>query len=372
MNNVDRRAAASGAVATSRPVPLWSLRSRGWGVQWTVLVAVSAVFTVLFETMNLPAALMLGPMVAAMLAAGCETSVGVAVPLFRISQSVIGCLMARSISAGIVVTLARDWPLFVLATVSVIMAASLVGWLLAWLKVLPGNTAVWGTSPGGASVMTLMSESFGADMRLVAFMQYSRMVMVSGVASIIASFWSPGQHLSIAGLTWFPPLSPTAFGGTLALTALGTLVGPLLGTPAGPLLLSFCLGAVGHATGLIEIELPLWLLAGCYALFGWSIGLRFNREILLHVAHLLPRILASIVLLIGVCAGLGVLLSWAAGVDEMTAYLAMSPGGTDSVAIIASSVPVDTQFVMSLQAARFVLVMFMAPGLAKLIVRRLR
>ena len=37
---------------------------------------------------------------------------------------------------------------------------------------LPGTTALWGTSPGAASVMTIMAESYGADMRLVAFMQY--------------------------------------------------------------------------------------------------------------------------------------------------------------------------------------------------------
>ena len=39
-------------------------------------------------------------------------------------------------------------------------------------QVLPGTTALWGTSPGAASVMTIMAESYGADVRLVALMQY--------------------------------------------------------------------------------------------------------------------------------------------------------------------------------------------------------
>ena len=38
--------------------------------------------------------------------------------------------------------LMQDWPLFIVATVSVILASTLVGWLLAVLKVLPGATAV--------------------------------------------------------------------------------------------------------------------------------------------------------------------------------------------------------------------------------------
>ena len=39
---------------------------------------------------------------------------------------------------------------------------------------LPGTTAVWGSSPGAATAMVLMAEAFGADARLVAFMQYLR------------------------------------------------------------------------------------------------------------------------------------------------------------------------------------------------------
>ena len=49
------------------------------------------------------------------------------------------------------------------------------------------------------------------------------------------------------------------------------------------------------------ITLPPWLLAICYALVGWSIGLRFTREIVLHAAKQLPRILASIFTLIAMC-----------------------------------------------------------------------
>jgi hypothetical protein len=38
-------------------------------------------------------------------------------------------------------------------------------------------------------------------------------------------------------------------------------------------------------TGLITITLPPWLMAGCYALIGWAIGLRFTREIVLYAAR---------------------------------------------------------------------------------------
>lgn len=41
------------------------------------------------------------------------------------------------------------------------------------LTPLPGNTAIWGSSPGAATVMTLMAGSYGADVRLVAFLAIS-------------------------------------------------------------------------------------------------------------------------------------------------------------------------------------------------------
>ena len=135
------------------------------------------------------------------------------------------------------------------------------------------------------------------------------------------------------------------------------------------MLVAFVVGAVLHATGMMTIELPQWLLAGSYALVGWTIGLRFTRPILVHVARLLPRIAASTLVLIAVCGGLGMVLSRVAGIDPLTAYLAMSPGGADSVAIIAASTPVDMPFVMALQTARFILVMFIGPGLARLVAR---
>ncbi|HZZ23893.1 MAG TPA: AbrB family transcriptional regulator [Roseiarcus sp.] len=68
---------------------------------------------------------------------------------------------------------------------------------------------------------------------------------------------------------------------------------------------------------------------------GWSIGLRFTREIVLYAAKQLLRILASILALIAMCGGLALALHEAAGTDPLTAYLATSPGGADAVAIIA-------------------------------------
>jgi uncharacterized membrane protein AbrB (regulator of aidB expression) len=63
---------------------------------------------------------------------------------------------------------------------------------------LPGTTAIWGSSPGAATAMTLMSESYGADMRLVAVMQYLRVVLVVLTASLVARLLLGAQGASSA------------------------------------------------------------------------------------------------------------------------------------------------------------------------------
>ena len=136
------------------------------------------------------------------------------------------------------------------------------------------------------------------------------------------------------------------------------------------MLLPLGLGIALQNAGLITIELPLWLLAARYAIVGWSTGLGFNRTILRHAAQALPRVLMSILVLMAVCGGLAVLLVVVAGIDPLTAYLATSPGGADSAAIIAMASNVDVAFVMAMQTTRLVLVLLIGPSLAGFIARR--
>ena len=78
----------------------------------------------------------------------------------------------------------------------------------------------------------------------------------------------------------------------------------------------------------------------------------------------------SILLLMGFCGGIAWLLSHELGIDPLTAYLATSPGGMDSVAIIAAaSHDVNLSFIMALQSARLLFVLLFGPALVRLVAR---
>ncbi|HEX5508004.1 MAG TPA: AbrB family transcriptional regulator [Pseudolabrys sp.] len=335
--------------------------------RWAILLPLSALFGVCLEFAHLPAALLLGPMAAAIAMSACDGTVHVSRRLFYVAQGVVGCLIARSLPFSIIGEVQRDWPLFVSAVVSVIVVSTALGWLLARWRVLPGTTAVWGSSPGAATVMTLIADAYGADIRLVAFMQYLRVVLVAVAASVVAAVWVGGSGVTHAQFIWFRSVAWLSFAETLALVGFGVVFGRLLRIPAGPMLVPLFVGVVLQDAGWLTIELPPLLLAASYALIGWSIGARFNRSILLHAAYALPRLAASTLTLIAVCGGLAAILVVIAGVDPLTAYLAMSPGGADSIAIIASSTKVDLPFVMAMQAARMIVVLISGPSLARFV-----
>ncbi|TXH65188.1 MAG: AbrB family transcriptional regulator, partial [Tolumonas sp.] len=131
------------------------------------------------------------------------------------------------------------------------------------------------------------------------------------------------------------------------------------------------LGMALQSKNLIQIDLPEWLLSIAYALMGWRIGLGFTRTVLKHAVRALPKIIFSIILLIGFCGVLAWLLVNYIHLDPLTAYLATSPGGMDSIAVIAaSSKSVDLEFVMALQTVRLFLVIFIGPALARMIARK--
>jgi membrane AbrB-like protein len=351
--------------------PRFSLSGKPAWQQWAAMLAASLLLIVPLELLRLPAALLLGAMGGAILVAVHEGRPRVPLWPYVVAQGLIGCLVARTIGLPILKTMAQQWPLFLTGIGAVLVLSAGLGWLLARWKILPGTTAVWGSAPGAATVMILMAEAFGGDTRLVAFMQFLRVILVALVASLVARLWvaAPGGAVAPA-VVWFPPLDPLPVTETVALAVLGAVIGVKSKLPAGALLLPMAAGialSLGHA---LTITLPPWLMAGCYVLLGWVIGLRFTREIVRYAARMLPRILAAILALIALCGGLAWVLHRAAGTDMLTAYLATSPGGADSVAIIASAAHVDLPFVMAMQAARFLLVLLVGPTLARLVARR--
>lgn len=340
--------------------------------KWTLLIVLSIVLVTIMEYFRLPAALLLGPMVAGMIFATNGAQLSMPRLPYTAAQALIGCVIADSLDTQIMKRFLQEWPLFIGAVLSIVAMSSLIGYVMAKRQIFPGTTAVWGTSAGGASAMILLAEAHGADVRLVAFMQYFRVVCVATAAAGVAAYMFNISGNVQPPLDFFPPFEWKALLETLALTAITSYIGKLSKVPAGTMLVPMLSLAVIHALGLIDIVLPLWLMAIAYGLIGWRIGLAFTRRLLRHAAKATPQVALSIAILIAFGGCLAFLLTTFLHVDPLTAYLATSPGGLDSVAIIAATTHVDMPFVMALQTVRFLVILALGPHISHFIAKRIK
>ena len=335
--------------------------------QWLSLLLTSIALCCILYALHMPASVLLGCMLAGMWMGFREIRLVLPGHAFAFAQGVVGCLIAKSLQWPMLERLAGDWPFFLSITVSILAASAVLGWLLMRMKILPGSTAVWGLAPGAASAMVVMSEDFGADMRLVAFMQYLRVVVVTALASLVAHIGNHHAGAPVPDTQWLELRSAWDGGITLLVVLAGVGVAHRFRLPGGAMLLPL-LGAIAlQALGLFHIELSPLLLGLAYALLGWSIGLRFDQASLRYAWKVLPVVLAAIFALIAVGALHAAALYRFAGFDPLTAYLSTSPGGADSVAVIAATSAVDAGFVMAMQMARFVMVLVFGPVLSKLV-----
>lgn len=336
-------------------------------LQWSSLFLLSLLLSLIFLFLHLPAALLLGPMIAGIVFSLKGVTLRLPRSAFLAAQAILGCMIAQNMTSSILTTLAVNWPVVLAILLVTLISSAAVGWLLVRYSALPGNTGAWGSSPGGAAAMVAMAQDYGADIRLVAFMQYLRVLFVAGAAVLVTRVaLGDGAEAVSQQIEWFPPLNLNLLT-TLLLAAVAGIAGRVLRIPSGTMLLPMLAGAVLHSGGIIEIELPEWLLAAAYMAIGWRIGLGFDKQVFFMALRPLPQILASIFALLAICAAMAWGLAHYMQIDFMTAYLATSPGGLDTVAVIAAGSNANMALIMAMQTLRLFSILLTGPAVARFI-----
>ena len=342
-------------------------------VLWAALLAITLPVGWLLNRAGLPAAFLLAAMLCGI--AFSLAGLGLRLPrrFFQCGQALIGCAVAHTITSAIVVTIYHNWSVMALVVAGSVMAGGLTGWTLVKSRILPGTTAAWGSTPGAASAMVAMAEEYGADPRLVALMQYLRVFVVVLSAALVAHYvLGTGQSAPLDGplpAVGLDSLPWSELAITLGVAIGGGVLGVWLRIPAGAMLVPMVVGAILHSRDLASIYQPFWLQSSAALLLGWYVGLGFDRQLLVSALRVLPRLFLSTLMLIGLCALFAGLLVFFLHVDPLTAYLATSPGGLDSVVLIAMGGQADVSFVVAVQTLRLFAVILFGPALARLVSR---
>jgi uncharacterized protein len=334
---------------------------------WAVIIAVSVLAGLLAQAASVPAGWLVGPMLVAVAAALAWPGSPTVPRLGRVAAlAVVGGVLAAAFRPSVLPLIARHWLPVLLVTCGTLAVSLAAGLLLGRIARLDRRTAALGSLPGAASGMLAMSGPLGADPRLVAVMQYTRVVAVVFSAAAVSRFGViPGtapRRLSGQG-------SPDAAQGaafaqdalpvyalTVLVAALGAWAGMRLRLPAGALLGPLVLGVVLEQFGGVRLAWPPGVPQTAFLILGLWVGLTFDRASVVRAGRLFPVVVASSVGLVVACAGLGWVFAMLTGIDGLTAYLATTPGGIDSVAVMALGSGADAPLVLAVQTLRLLAV----------------
>jgi membrane AbrB-like protein len=337
-----------------------------------VLFAVLAGF--ILWRLGLPASFLTGPLlVAAVFAVTSRPVIRFPLFIYRLAQSVIGVMLSFTITAKSLQTIVANWLPIATLVISMLALTTLIGIGLRRFANLQPGTALLGALPGGAGEMIALSDSLGADVRLVTVMQYGRLLAILATISVVGHFAGAqaggGQHVTtVAPIYHAEPLNYLI---STIIALIGALVGVRFRIPAGTMIIPAVLAALAGILGIPAAPWPPLVMASAYLILGLQIGGNFDAAIVAQLRRLGWFILLSNLFLLGVSALLAVCLMPLLKIDLLSAYLAATPGGLDSVAVMATDLKADAALILAVHSLRLISVLVIGPYLVQAVAQRL-
>jgi uncharacterized protein len=338
--------------------------------RWAGIVAATVVASLAASAAGLPsaalfAALLVG--IAYALTLGGEHPLTPPKRVLTFGQVVIGVALGAQLTSATLRAVAGDWLAITVVTVATLVISLAAGLLLSRATGLDRPTALLGLIAGGASGIVAMSDELGADARLVAFMQYLRVLIVVVTAPLIATvlFGAGGDALA-------PGAGGAGLAADLLFTAgcgiAGILIARRVPITAGSLLVPLVIAGALSVSGITDgAHVPDRIQDLGFAAIGLQVGLRFTVATIRQAGRLLPAVVAAIAGMIVACGGLAVLVLLVTDVSFSDAYLATTPGGLYAVLAVAVGGGGNVGFVLAVQALRLFAMILAAPPLVRLI-----
>jgi uncharacterized protein len=336
---------------------------------WLLVLAATAGASGLFALARLPTPLLFGGLVGGLVHAMARpaTPLQLPRPWFVGAQAVVGVLVGVAVDWSELGGLGAGWLLVLVVSGFSLVVSVLAGGLLV-RRGLDRVTATFSSIAGGAAGLTAVADELGADARVVASLQYLRLLVVLVSMPVVVTVVLDARADQAPRIgAHDPPVDLL-----LAVLAIGAglVVGRLLRFPTaailGPALVASLLVLAPPFDGA---QVPWAVAALGYAVIGVQVGLRFTAGSLRRVGRLLPTALLTTALTLAACAGLAWLLVATTDVVPLDAYLATNPGGIYAVLGISAATGGDVTFVTAAQVLRLLLVLGSAPLLATYLTR---
>jgi membrane AbrB-like protein len=333
-----------------------------------VVAAGAVAVTFVFAAIGLPSPALFGGLVAGLVRAlGLRGEAAVPAPAATAGQAVIGVTTGALVDPETLRTVAANWLPVLLVTMTTLALSLAAGLLLRLQRGISPVTGAFSMIAGGASGIIVMARELGADERMVAVLQYLRVLLIVVLMPVVATV-AYGASAGGSGPANDSPRPgwPVGLLFTVACSVVGVVAGRLVRLPVAALLGPMVVAAVVDLTGLAAgAEVPGPLVNAAFLVIGLQVGLSFTRGSLRTIGRALPSALAVILGLILASAGLGAVLAAATGVSALDGYLATTPGGLSAVLATASDSGADVTFVLAVQVLRLFVMLLSAPLVAR-------
>ncbi len=264
-------------------------------------------------------------------------------------------------------------PVAIMVVCMVLMGLGMAWALQRFARMSPA-TSLCGASPGALAAMVALADDLGGDPPVVASMHLVRLisVLLFMPAFVTAAFSSGAAAPAAAVAAAAPPDLLTLR--LVALVAMGLAVGFVairLKMPAAEILSGLIVAAVLNPAILHVPELPgSWRIFAQW-IVGAGVGTMVTRE---SLRNFRPYALAGGAMTLGVIAaglGLGWILAQVTSIDLVTAIMGCSPGGADTLIILAGELGADQQLVAAMHVSRLVILMLLLPIISRVATTRL-
>ncbi|GAA4128342.1 AbrB family transcriptional regulator [Nocardioides fonticola] len=335
-----------------------------------LVVAVTAVSSVVLSIAGLPSAVLFGGLIGGMAhALTSPTELGVPRPVYRIAQGVIGVTIGCVVSVPALRAMGQDAVAIGLVTLGTVVVSVAAGRLLALRDDVSPITGAFALIAGGASGVVTVARELGADDRVVTVVQYLRVLIVLVSLPLVTStIFHPPDGVGRLEVAADPVGSVVV---TVVAVVVGLAIASRIPIPTATLLAPLVLAAIAAAGGWFgPLAVPDLIQAPALALVGAQVGLRFTRASLRSIVRMLPAVLAIIVGMVVASGAMAAALAAFTPVDGLTAYLATTPGGLFAVLATAADSGSDVTYVLAVQLFRLLVVLALTPLLARLLSAR--
>lgn len=328
-------------------------------------VAVGVGGSAVFVALGLPLPLLLGPMLGCLAAALVGVRMAGMGVLSDFMRTFLGLAVGTSITPAVVGQLPGMAASLVFVPLFIAVIGAVGYPLFRWGFRFDHPTAWYGAMPGGLQDMILFGEEAGGDARALSLIHATRVLIIVSVAPVImAAYWA-------VDLTGAPgrsavSMDPAQLGWMLFAAFAGWRIAARVGLFGASILGPMILAAILTLAGLIDSRPPAELIWAAQFFIGIGLGVKYTGITARELRTIVGAGIVYSLLLAAISLVFFEIVYQTGQAPALDAFLAFLPGGQAEMVVIAIMVGADLAYVVSHHLLRVILVILLAPVVARL------